>query len=116
MTDPSKSKICRRGLTPSPSGRKSLEHKSSRSPFLPTALLRPISPLRKNNMRNTGFVFFAVGLVVLSTGCNSAKAPEQPQPAQTAAPAETSEPRIYVTKEVVGDLAVLASGTYNVLG
>ena len=28
-------------------------------------------------MRNIGYVLFAVGLTVLSAGCNSAKAPEQ---------------------------------------
>ena len=30
-------------------------------------------------------------------------------------PAETSEPRIYVTNEVCGDLTVIDSGNYNVL-
>ena len=65
-------------------------------------------------MRKIGYVLFAVGLVALSTGCNSAKAPEQ-QPAQTAAPAETSAPRIYVTNEVGGDLTIIDSGNYNVL-
>ena len=32
-----------------------------------------------------------------------------------AAPAETSEPRIYVTNEVSGDLSIIDSGNYNVL-
>jgi YVTN family beta-propeller protein len=63
-------------------------------------------------MHKLGYVLFAVGLTVLSTGCNSAKAPEQP--AQTV-PAETSAPRLYVTNEVGGDLSVIDSGNYNVL-
>src|ERR1700678_4159856 len=67
--------------------------------------------MRNGNIR---YLLFAVGLIVLSTGCNSAKAPEQ-QPAQTATPAETSEPRIYVTNEVGGDLTVIDSGNYNVI-
>src|SRR5271155_3401114 len=62
-------------------------------------------------MRNLGYVLLAVGLV-LSTGCNSAKAPEQPAQIQ---PVETSAPRIYVTNEVGGDLTVIDSGNYNVL-
>jgi YVTN family beta-propeller protein len=64
-------------------------------------------------MRNVGYVLFAVGLTVFSSGCNTAKAPEQP--AQAAPPAETSEPRIYVTNEVSGNLSVIDSGNYNVL-
>src|SRR6204780_1865889 len=62
-------------------------------------------------MRNIGYVFLAVGLV-LSTGCNSAKAPERPAQIK---PVETSEPRIYVTNEVGGDLTIIDSGNYNVL-
>ena len=62
-------------------------------------------------MRNIGYVFLAVGLV-LSTGCNSAKAPEHPAEIK---PVETSAPRIYVTNEVGGDLTVIDSGNYNVL-
>src|ERR1700683_2447625 len=62
-------------------------------------------------MRKIGYMFLAVGLV-LSTGCNSAKAPEQPAQIK---PAETSAPRIYVTNEVGGDLTVIDSGNYNVL-
>src|ERR1700689_1546834 len=65
-------------------------------------------------MRNLGYVLLAVGLV-LSTGCNSAKSPEQPAPTAQTTPAETSEPRIYVTNEVGGDLTVIDSGNYNVL-
>ncbi len=46
-------------------------------------------------MRKLGFVLFAVGSAAsLLAGCNASKAPEQP--VQTAAPAETSQPRIYV--------------------
>ncbi len=63
-------------------------------------------------MRNIGYVLFAIGLTAFSTGCQSSKAPEQP--AQVA-PAETSEPRIYVTNEVSGDLSIIDSGNYNVL-
>jgi YVTN family beta-propeller protein len=63
-------------------------------------------------MRATGSVFFAIGLAVLSAGCKSAKAPEQPV---ATAPVETSEPKIYVTNEVSGDLSVIDSGNYNVL-
>src|ERR1700742_175316 len=62
-------------------------------------------------MRRLAFVLFALSFVV---GCNTAKAPEQ----QAAAPvpqAETSEPRIYVTNEVSGDLSIIDSGNYNVL-
>src|ERR1700761_1377351 len=62
-------------------------------------------------MRKLAFVLFALSFVV---GCNTAKAPEQ----QAAAPvpqAETSEPRIYVTNEVSGDLSIIDSGNYNVL-
>src|ERR1700753_740018 len=69
------------------------------------------SHARKNNMRKLAFVLFALSFVV---GCNTAKAPEQ----QAAAPvpqAETSEPRIYVTNEVSGDLSIIDSGNYNVL-
>src|SRR6202042_801277 len=63
-------------------------------------------------MRNIGYVLLAVGLV-LSTGCNnSAKAPEQPAQIK---PVETSEPRLYVTNEVGGDMTVIDSGNYNVL-
>ena len=66
-------------------------------------------------MRNIGYVIFAASLTVFSAGCNptnSAKAPEQPA---VTPPAETSEPRIYVTNEVGGDLSVIDSGNYNVL-
>ena len=35
--------------------------------------------------------------------------------ATPAPPAETSEPRIYVTNEVSGDLSIIDSGNYNVL-
>src|SRR5271154_2446855 len=62
-------------------------------------------------MRNIGYVFLAVGLV-LSTGEISAKAPERPAEIK---PVETSAPRIYVTNEVGGDLTVIDSGNYNVL-
>jgi YVTN family beta-propeller protein len=64
--------------------------------------------------RNIGYFLFAVGLTLLSLGCNSAKAPAPEQTAQTK-PVETSEPRIYVTNEVGGDLTVIDSGNYNVL-
>ena len=65
-------------------------------------------------MRKMRYVLFAVGLTIVSAGCNnSAKAPEQ-QPAQ-ATPAETSAPRIYVTNEVGGDLSIIDSGNDNVL-
>src|SRR5271156_1916305 len=65
-------------------------------------------------MRKLGYVLFALGLTIVSAGCNhSAKAPEQ-QAAQ-AAPAETSAARIYVTNEVGGDLTIIDSGNYNVL-
>jgi len=63
-------------------------------------------------MRNIGYLLVAVSLTVLSAGCNSAKAPEQ---SAVTPPAETSEPRIYVTNEVGGDLSVIDSGNYNVL-
>src|SRR5271155_4726418 len=63
-------------------------------------------------MRNIEYVLFAVGLTAVAAGCKSPKAPEQQ--VQTA-PAETSEPRIYVTNEVSGDLSVIDSGNYNVL-
>src|SRR6201992_2753482 len=69
------------------------------------------SPSRKNNMRKLAFVLFALSFVV---GCNTAKAPEQ----QAAAPvpqAGTSEPRIYVTNEVSGNLSIIDSGNYNVV-
>src|SRR3984885_11160485 len=62
-------------------------------------------------MRQLAFVLFALSLVV---GCNTAKAPEQ-QAAAPVPPAETSEPRIYVTNEVSGDLSIIDSGNYNVL-
>ncbi|MDT7812288.1 MAG: hypothetical protein QOJ42_2204, partial [Acidobacteriaceae bacterium] len=66
-------------------------------------------------MRKVGSVLFALGLIIVTAGCNnSAKAPEQQQPAQVA-PAETSAPRIYVTNEVGGDLTIIDSGNYNVL-
>src|ERR1700749_3150292 len=62
-------------------------------------------------MRKIGCFFFAV---LLLAGCNSSpKAPEQA--AQPAKPAETSEPRLYVTNEVGGDLSIVDSGNYNVL-
>src|ERR1700761_5983819 len=62
-------------------------------------------------MRKIGCFFFAV---LLLAGCNSSpKAPEQA--AQPVPPAETSEPRIYVTNEVSGDLSIIDSGNYNVL-
>jgi YVTN family beta-propeller protein len=64
-------------------------------------------------MRKLGCVLFAAGLFV--AGCNSSKAPEQPVPSVQAPPAETSEPRIYVTNEVSGDLSVIDSGNYNLL-
>jgi YVTN family beta-propeller protein len=64
-------------------------------------------------MRKIGYLLFAAGLAVLSTGCNQSKAPEQP--ARVTPPAETSEPRIYVTNEVGGNLSVIDSGNYNVL-
>src|SRR6202020_2223974 len=64
-------------------------------------------------MRKLGCVLFAVGL--FATGCNSSKAPEQPVQSVQTAPAETSEPRIYVTNEVSGDLSVIDSGNYNLL-
>src|ERR1700690_3260493 len=60
-------------------------------------------------MPNFGYVFLAVGLV-LSTGCNSAKAPEEPAQIK---PVETSAPRLYGSHEVGGDLAVLGSGNCN---
>src|SRR3984957_13455391 len=62
-------------------------------------------------MRKLAFVLFALSFVA---GCNTAKAPEQ-QAAAPVPPAETSEPRIYVTNEVSGDLSIIDSGTYNVL-
>src|SRR6267154_3171712 len=66
-------------------------------------------------MRKVGSVLFALGLIMIAAGCNnSAKAPEQQQPAQVA-PAETSAPRIFVTNEVGGDLTIIDSGNYNVL-
>ena len=61
-------------------------------------------------MRKIGYVFFAT---LLLAGCKSSKAPEQA--AQPAPPAETSEPRIYVTNEVGGDLSIVDSGNYNLL-
>src|SRR5271154_736655 len=61
-------------------------------------------------MRKLGFVLFAASLLV---GCNASKAPEQP--VQTAVPAETSQPRIYVDNEVSGDLSIIDSGNYNLL-
>src|SRR6201986_2994990 len=62
-------------------------------------------------MRKIGCFFFAV---LLLAGCNSSpKAPEQA--AQPAKPAETSEPRLYVTNEVGGDLSIVDSGNYNLL-
>ena len=64
-------------------------------------------------MRKLGCALFAVGL--FATGCNSSKAPEQPVQSVKTAPAETSEPRIYVTNEVSGDLSVIDSGNYNLL-
>src|ERR1700744_435470 len=63
-------------------------------------------------MRKIGCFFSAV---LLLAGCNSSpKAPEQA--AQPAKPAETSEPRLYVTNEVGGDLNIVDSGNYNMLG
>jgi hypothetical protein len=59
-------------------------------------------------MRNIGCVFFAVGLTILASGCKTDKVPEQ---AAKTAPAETSEPRIYVTDEVGGDLTVIPAIT-----
>ena len=66
-------------------------------------------------MRKPAFVLFELVLFAASflAGCNASKAPEHP--VQTAAPAETSEPRIYVTNEVSGDLSVIDSGNYNLL-
>src|SRR6202167_820563 len=64
-------------------------------------------------MRKLGCVLFVVGL--FATGCNSSKAPEQPVQSVKTAPAETSEPRIYVTNEVSGDLSIIDSGNYNLL-
>src|SRR6202166_691362 len=65
-------------------------------------------------MRKLGYVLFALGLTIVSAGCNnSAKAPEQ-QPAQ-AAPVETSAPRIYVTNEGGGERSIIDSGNDNVL-
>ena len=64
-------------------------------------------------MRKFANVFFAAGLLLATAGCKTNKTSEQP--AQTAVPVETSEPRIYVTDEVGGDLTVIDSGNYNVL-
>src|ERR1700760_3592350 len=64
-------------------------------------------------MRNGKNLFFAAGLTLLLAGCQSSKPPEQA--AAPAAPAETSEPRIYVSNEVGGDLSVIDSGNDNVL-
>jgi YVTN family beta-propeller protein len=63
-------------------------------------------------MRRFGYLLFAVGLTMFSTGCNHAKAPEQPAP---AAPVATNQPRLYVTNEVGGDLTIIDSGNFNVL-
>src|ERR1700753_328814 len=69
------------------------------------------SHARKNNMRKLAFVLFTLSFVA---GCNTAKAPEQ-QAAAPVPPAETSEPRMYVTNEASGDLSIIDSGNYNVL-
>ena len=62
-------------------------------------------------MRKIGYAFLAA---LLLAGCSPSKAPEQK--AQTPAPpAETSEPKIYVTNEVGGDLSIVDSGNYNLL-
>ena len=61
-------------------------------------------------MRKLAFVLVAVSIVA---GCKTSKAPEQA--AAPVPPAETSEPRIYVTNEVSGNLSIIDSGNYNVL-
>src|SRR6202522_1176484 len=62
-------------------------------------------------MRKIGYAFLAA---LLLAGCSPSKAPEQK--AQTPAPpAETSEPKIYVTNEAGGDLSIVDSGNYNLL-
>src|ERR1700723_4668656 len=60
-------------------------------------------------MRRIGYILFGI---MLLAGCKSSPPPEH---ATQAAPAETSEPRIYVTNEVSGDLSIIDSGNYNVL-
>src|ERR1700691_1441587 len=61
-------------------------------------------------MRKLAFVLFAISFVA---GCKPSPAPEQA--AAPVPPAETSEPRIYVTNEVSGDLSIIDSGNYNLL-
>ena len=60
-------------------------------------------------MRRIGYILFGI---MLLAGCKSSQPPDH---ATQPAPAETSEPRIYVTNEVSGDLSVIDSGNYNVL-
>src|ERR1700728_1785559 len=60
-------------------------------------------------MRRIGYILFGI---MLLGGCKSSPPPEH---ATQPAPAETSEPRIYVTNEVSGDLSIIDSGNYNVL-
>src|SRR6204780_3674408 len=60
-------------------------------------------------MRRIGYILFGI---MLLAGCKSSPPPEH---ATQPAPAETSEPRIYVTNEVSGDLSIIDSGNYNVL-
>src|SRR5580700_12273062 len=60
-------------------------------------------------MRRIGYILFGI---MLLAGCKSSPPPEH---ATQPAPAETSEPRIYVTNEVSGDMSIIDSGNYNVL-
>ena len=52
-------------------------------------------------------------LVAFCTGCST---PAPVEKAETKAPQESSAPRIYVTNEVSGDMTVIDSATYNVIG
>src|SRR6201996_7607862 len=65
-------------------------------------------------MRKIEGLLFAAALTIFSAGCKSTPPPAPEQPAK-AAPAETTQPLIYVTNEVGGDLSIIDSGNYNVL-
>src|SRR6201996_9460292 len=65
-------------------------------------------------MRKIEGLLFAAALTIFSAGCKSTPPPAPEQPAK-AAPAETTQPLIYVTNEVGGDLSIIDSGNYNVV-
>src|SRR6201996_4761347 len=65
-------------------------------------------------MRKIEGLLFAAALTIFSAGCKSTPPPPPEQPAKVV-PAETTQPLIYVTNEVGGDLSIIDSGNYNVV-